>query len=153
MFRMTSPFPHHMRRRMLALALVSVGFGAACFFSRHPFVRGHLGDVAAAMLVYALVALTFRRGRLAVAAAICFAAELRQLLVTPAGPAADLVLGRHFDPIDLAAYAVGLLVALAWDSVRVRSIHKAQGTISHEKSPAQRTASMLGGGGPKTDIV
>ena len=104
-----------MRRRMLALALVSVVFGAACFFSRHALIRGHVGDVAAAMFVYALVALVLRRGRLLVAGAICLAAELRQLLVTPAGPAADLVLGRHFDPIDLAAYAVGLLAAVAWE--------------------------------------
>ncbi|HVV84541.1 MAG TPA: DUF2809 domain-containing protein [Kofleriaceae bacterium] len=108
---------------MLAVAAVALGaaclaYGATGLPLRGP-IRGHVGDVAAAALVYALlgVAAPGRRWlRGAIAAAICVAVELGQRRAAPSSGAVDtLVLGTRFDPWDLVAYAVGLALACAWD--------------------------------------
>ena len=82
-------------------------------------MRGHVGDVAATALVYALVAGlgVGRVGSALVAMAVAVAIELGQIVVGGAqvGAARALVLGAHADPYDLLAYGVGVAVALAWD--------------------------------------
>lgn len=86
-----------------------------------PFVRGHVGDVAATMLVFALVSLaTLRRApgiavRAAVTLAIATTIEVAQVWFHARSTAGHLVLGSTFDPIDLAAYVAGVGIAIAWE--------------------------------------
>ena len=109
---------------MAALALAALALGAASWawgvlgWPGRALVRGHLGDVAATALVYALVALAGvgRRWCAATALAVAGAIELGQVVAGGhAGPARALVLGAHFDPYDLIAYATGVALAAGWD--------------------------------------
>ncbi len=83
------------------------------------FVRGHLGDVAATALVYALIGLAGRgsmRVRSAITAAIALTIELAQLRGEPGGGGAgELLLGSRFDGLDLVAYAAGVSIAVGWE--------------------------------------
>jgi len=113
------------RRAFLILAVAAVAFGAACLaygataLPLRGLVRGHLGDVAAAALVYALVGLVVRAPiaiRAALTAAIAVAVEVAQRRGDPgAGAAGALVLGAHFDPWDLCAYAAGIVAGVGWE--------------------------------------
>lgn len=107
--------------RSLALAALTLGAIALvwgrCALPAAPFVRGHLGDVAATMLTYAFAAaLTARRTvRAAIAFSIALVIELTQSLHDGLGGlAGELVLGASFDPWDLVAYAAGIAIAIAW---------------------------------------
>ena len=108
---------------LLAAAALAVGFvswlwGALALPGR-AIIRGHVGDVAAVALVHAGVALV-ARARPAVCALVAGAVALvielaQQQGGSRGGAAGDLLLGRHFDPWDLVAYAAGIMVALALD--------------------------------------
>ena len=105
------------RRFFAGLALVALAIGGAVLVYRGPgqaVVRGHVGDVAAAMLVYALLGLAWR-ARICVRAATTFAIaaaiEVGQTLWHVDNLAGDLVLGATFDPWDLLAYAIGTAIA------------------------------------------
>jgi hypothetical protein len=123
--------PRGRGRGAWSLALAALGLGAIalvwgrCALPAASFVRGHVGDVAATMLTYALAAsLTARRTvRAAIAFAVALAIELTQALHDGVGGlAGELVLGASFDPWDLVAYAAGIGVAIAWtDPPRRRS--------------------------------
>ncbi len=126
-----------MRWIWLRLATAALGLGAAVWWYRgpaRPLVRGHLGDVAAALLVYALWwalrdALASRaRGALgedrsaagawgcaAATMAVCSLVEAGQMVWTGRGLAGELVVGSTFDLWDLVAYAVGALVAVGYE--------------------------------------
>ena len=110
-----------MRRRFVGLALVAVAIGAVTLVYRGPgreLVRGHLGDVAATMLVYALLGLV-QRGRawhralatLGIATAI----ELGQVVWHVRSFAGELFAGNTFDAWDFVAYVAGTAVALWWE--------------------------------------
>ena len=112
------------RRASIVLAAAALALGAACFaygFTALPLrwlVRGYLGDVAAAALVHALLGLVLRRpaARAAITAALALAVELSQRRGDPgAGLAGEVVLGAHFDPWDLRAYALGIAAAVVWE--------------------------------------
>jgi hypothetical protein len=110
---------------MLVLGAVAGGLGVACVVYAGPgraVVRGHLGDVAATMLVYAALAVVLPRLRIVwragATAALALAIELHQLLRSagpPRGVAGELVLGAHFDWVDLVAYAAGIATAVTWE--------------------------------------
>lgn len=109
------------RRRRLALAIAAcLAVGAFVLLYRGPgraIVRGHLGDVAiVALLYFSLAWWTPRRRALRAASVGALAActELAQLVLPPMrrSLAIDLTVGRTFDPVDLAAYALGLAVAV-----------------------------------------
>lgn len=111
-----------MRRCFVWLAAAALGLGAACLVYSgpgRPFVRGHVGDVAAAMLLYAAFGLTAwpRRVRIAATIAVALAVELGQLVWSPLGrtPLGALTLGSVFDCRDLVAYAAGLVAGLVWE--------------------------------------
>ena len=96
------------------LALVACAIGLAVLVYHGPgraIVRGYVGDVAATMLVFALLGLTrwSLRTRAIVTMAIALAIELRQIVWS-----GGLLLGNVFDPWDVAAYAVGVVVAVAY---------------------------------------
>ena len=81
------------------------------------------GDALYAVMVYWLVALARPRDGIArtgaVALAICFAIEFQQLWQPPwlqairATTIGQLVLGSHFNALDLLAYTIGVLAAMA----------------------------------------
>ena len=101
------------------LALVACAIGAAVLVYHGPgraFVRGYVGDVAVTMLVFALLGVTrwSLRTRAVVTMAIALAIELRQIAW-----AGGLVLGNVFDPWDVVAYAVGVVVAVAYHCAHV----------------------------------
>jgi hypothetical protein len=117
-----------MRRRFVYLAVAAFAIGVAVLLypgPGRPFVRGHVGDVAATMLVYALLSLAWR-GRIAYRAtatmAIATAIELGQTWWQVESSAGALLLGTTFDAWDIVAYAVGTAIAVAWDVTRARSI-------------------------------
>ncbi len=120
-------------RRFALLAAIALGLGALVLSyggPGQPFVRGHVGDVAATMLVYALVSLALAmfdgrwqlapRWRFAIAMGIATALEVGQTVWSGTGLAGELVLGATFDAWDFAAYLLGALLAVAYDVLGAR---------------------------------
>ena len=112
-----------MNRRFFWLAAAALGLGFACLVYPGPgrlFVRGHVGDVAATMLVYAAFGFTgwSRRARIAATMAVAIAVEVGQLYWSPLGRsgAGALIIGSVFDPWDLAAYVAGIAVGVIWET-------------------------------------
>jgi hypothetical protein len=122
-----SALPRYMQRRFVVLALAALAIGVAVLLYHGPgrsIVRGHVGDVAATMLVYALVGLAWRARsavRAATTMAIATAIEIGQTLWQVDSSAGALLLGTTFDVWDLVAYAIGTAIAVAWDVTRDRS--------------------------------
>ncbi|HEU0030611.1 MAG TPA: DUF2809 domain-containing protein [Kofleriaceae bacterium] len=109
------------RRDFVVLAIAALAIGAFVVVYHGPgraVLRGHVGDVAATMLVYALLGLAWR-ARIAVRAtvtlAIAVAIECVQTLVHLRSAAASFVVGTTFDPWDLVAYVAGVALAIAWE--------------------------------------
>jgi hypothetical protein len=112
-----------MRRSHLVIALAAVALGGLVLVWPGPgrvFVRGWLGDVAAAALVAALVGVARPRwstARRATAAFVVAAAV--EVVQAVAGPRwrgdrlAELTVGTTFDAGDLLAYAIGAYLAAA----------------------------------------
>jgi hypothetical protein len=115
------------KRRYVVLAAAALAIGVAVLLYSgpgRPFVRGHVGDVAATMLVYALLSLAWRAPvayRATATMAIATAIELGQTWWKVESSAGALLLGTTFDGWDLVAYAAGIAVAVAWDVSRDRS--------------------------------
>ena len=120
-------FPLGMRRRFVWLGLVAIGIGLAVLAYRGPgrvIVRGHVGDVAATMLVYALAGMTLRASiavRALVTFAIALAIELGQTVWQADSMAGELLIGSTFDPWDLVAYAIGVAIAVGWDHAQMQT--------------------------------
>lgn len=107
----------------LVVGFVSWLFGALALPGR-AVVRGHVGDVAAVALVYAVIALA-STGRPTICALLAgitaLAIEVAQRGGGRDDAVGELVFGRHFDPWDLLAYAIGIAIALAWDLLTTAS--------------------------------
>ena len=119
-----------LRAAYVASALVTIAVGLAVHFGgsrMSPAVRDVIGDALwAVMLMWWVSALLPRLARVAragLALGICCAVEVSQLYHTPGLDAlrrttlGHLVLGSGFDPRDLAAYALGVLAAVALERV------------------------------------
>ncbi|RFA08648.1 hypothetical protein B7R54_04940 [Subtercola boreus] len=116
------------RRRRLALAvaaLLTIGVGLGVHFGASGAAADFAGDALYAVLVYLVVAAIAPRLRSvrvgAIAFGLCAAVECFQLTGVPqsisAGfPAAALLLGSTFSPVDLLAYAAGIVVITALDA-------------------------------------
>lgn len=109
------------RNRFAILGVAALVLGAAVLVYRGPgraIVRGHVGDVAATMLVYALLGLVWR-ARIAVRASVTFAVaaaiELGQTWWHARSLAGELIAGTTFDPWDFVAYALGVAVAVRYE--------------------------------------
>jgi hypothetical protein len=108
----------------VGLAIAALAIGVAVLLYQGPgraVVRGHVGDVAATMLVFAVLSLVWR-ARIATRAtatlAIATAIELGQTFWKVESSAGALLLGTTFDPWDLVAYAIGVVIAVTWETVR-----------------------------------
>jgi len=118
------------RARLAVIAAAALALGAASWawgrldWPARTLVRGHLGDVAAAALVYAIVAGISgarRKTCTGVALAIAVIIELAQRHApSEVGTARALTLGARFDPWDLVAYLAGVALAVAGDRGRAR---------------------------------
>lgn len=110
-----------MARRFVWLGAIALALGAAVVVYRGPgreLVRGHVGDVAATMLVYALLGLVWRTRpwvRAVVTLAVASAIELGQTVWHATSWVGEMTAGSTFDPWDFAAYVAGVVVALAWE--------------------------------------
>lgn len=103
-----------MKRRDVVLAVLAAGLGAVTLVYHGPgraFVRGHVGDVAATMFVFAVLGLTSwrLRTRALVTLGVATVIEVGQTVWS-----GGLIFGSVFDPWDLAAYIVGVIVGLAY---------------------------------------
>jgi len=107
------------KRWFIGLAAVAIAIGGFTLAYRGPgraLVRGHLGDVAATMLVYALLGLLVRARpavRAAATFAIALAIETGQLVWHARSTAGALTIGSTFDWWDVLAYAIGVAIAIA----------------------------------------
>lgn len=112
-----------MKRRFVWLAIAAVAIGIAVLVYRGPgrsIVRGHVGDVAATMLVYAGIGLLSRwpiLWRAVATMAIATMIELGQVFWRMESAAGALLLGTTFDAWDLVAYAAGVGVAVGWERI------------------------------------
>lgn len=110
------------KRRYVLLAAAALAIGVGCVLYHgpgRPFIRGHVGDVGATMLVYALLGFTGwrRRTRTVLTLAIAVSMELGQLVWHSIGSsgAGAIVLGSVADPWDLVAYVIGTAIGVACD--------------------------------------
>jgi hypothetical protein len=107
-----------MRRKFVWIGIGALVLGAFVLLYRGPgrgVIRGHVGDIAAAALVYALLGLAWRARpwvRAVATFVIAVAIELGQTIWSTSSVAGELLLGNTFDPWDLLAYAVGTALAL-----------------------------------------
>ena len=115
-----------MKKRFVWLGLAAIAIGAFVLVYRGPgraIVRGHVGDVAAAMLVYAALGALWSRGNMIVRAGIAFAfataIELGQAFWTAKSTAGALLIGDTCDAWDIVAYGIGVCVALVWERIAV----------------------------------
>jgi len=108
------------RRRSCPVAVAALALALVVLAYRGPgwhFTRGHVGDVAAAMFVLAMLTFAVPLLRMRVLApmslVVCTLVEVGQTLWSGLGGTAvgEFVLGAVFDPIDLIAYAVGTVIA------------------------------------------
>lgn len=116
------------RQRLVVIGAAALAAGAASWawgrlaWPARALVRGHLGDAAAAALVYALIGFATgasRRVAAAAALAVAVAIEVAQRQApTEVSAARALTLGARFDPWDLVAYAGGVALAAACDRAR-----------------------------------
>ena len=102
----------------LLAAVIVLGLLSRAVPTGHPLTDKYLGDALYAEMVYILIRLSRLTPRVALAAAIVMLAiELFQLTLIPAALAqsnhlplrlAARLLGTHFSPLDLLAYAAGI---------------------------------------------
>ena len=115
-----------MKRTFLWLGIAAIAIGIAVLAYRGPareIVRGHVGDVAATMLVYAMLGAVWRARmvvRAIAALAIATAIEIGQAFWHATSTAGELIIGNTCDPWDIVAYVIGVGVALTWESIAVR---------------------------------
>lgn len=121
-----------MKRTFLWLGVAAIGIGIAVLAYRgpgQPIVRGHVGDVAATMLVYAMLGMLFARVRMAWRAAatiaIATAIEVGQAFWHATSAAGELLVGNTWDPWDIFAYVAGVIVATGWERFARRATMRA----------------------------
>ena len=115
-----------MRKWFVGLGAAAIAIGLFVLVYRGPgraVVRGNVGDVAAAMLVYAAISVVWATTRASVRALVTFgiatAIEVGQAWWHTSSTLGDLTIGDTCDPWDIAAYAIGVGTALVWERIAV----------------------------------
>jgi hypothetical protein len=109
------------KRWFVWLGLLALALGGAVLAYRGPgraIVRGHVGDVAATMLVYAALGLVWSaraRWRAGATLVIAGTIELGQVWWHATSIVGTLVAGSTFDPVDFVAYGLGVVIAVTWE--------------------------------------
>jgi uncharacterized protein DUF2809 len=130
-----------MKRRFVWLGIAALALGAATLLYHGPgraIVRGHVGDVAATMLVYAMISLAWSariRTRALATFGVALAIEVGQLVWHSTSTAAELTIGGTFDWWDIAAYAIGVAVGVAVE--RAEPADVVVGKAWHHRRDAQ----------------
>ena len=113
------------KRWVIGLGMAALAIGVFVLVYRGPgraIIRGHVGDVAAAMLVYAVLTAAWR-ARIAVRAVatlgLATAIELGQLVWHAESRLGELTVGNTCDPWDIVAYVAGVGIALVWERCAV----------------------------------
>lgn len=111
------------RKQWIVLAVVSCVLGLSTIpytayeLPAHRWVRGYLGDAFTVLCLYALVsAFTGLRSRTKalVIGGFAGAVEASQVLIAGVrGQTATLLVGAHFDTMDLVYYALGIVCGVA----------------------------------------
>lgn len=119
------PAPPRARWLLLLAAIIAAGLLSRTLHTGQPLLDKYLGDALYAAMVYVLIRLTALNTHVALAAALTMTAiELFQLTGIPAalyrnGPLPvrlfARLLGTHFSPYDLLAYAAGIAAIAAAD--------------------------------------
>ena len=111
-----------MKKKFLWLGVAAIAIGLFVLVYHGPgraVLRGHVGDIAAAMLVYATIGAlsprTWIRVRAIATIAIATAIEVGQSFWHADSFMGELTIGDTFDWWDIAAYAIGVAVAVAWE--------------------------------------
>lgn len=119
---------HNARKRLLYAAAFAVLLGVEvmiALFVHDRFVRPYLGDVLAVVTVYCGARIVFvnKPRFLSVwVTALAFVVELLQLtdISEHVGRVLAVILGSTFDVKDLLCYAIGGIIAAAWDILKYR---------------------------------
>jgi len=115
------------KKRFLWLGIAAIALGLFVLAYRGPgrvVIRGHVGDVAATMLVYAMLGAVWRARiwvRALAALAIATAIEIGQLFWHARSLAGELLIGDTCDPWDIVAYVAGVCIAVAWERIAISS--------------------------------
>lgn len=123
---------HNARKRLLYAAAFAVLLGIEvmiALFVHDKFVRPYLGDVLAVVTVYCGARIVFvnKPRFLSVwVTALAFVVELLQLtdISDHVERVLAVILGSTFDVKDLLCYAVGGIIAAAWDILKYRTGEK-----------------------------
>ncbi|MDQ3335785.1 MAG: DUF2809 domain-containing protein [Myxococcota bacterium] len=121
-----------MKRKFLWLGFAAITIGLFVLIYHGPgraVLRGHVGDVAAAMLVYATIGAlspqTWIRFRAFTTFAFATLIEFGQSFWSAGSVLGELTIGDTFDPWDILAYAIGVVICVAcelcWRSQDVRA--------------------------------
>jgi hypothetical protein len=110
------------KKKFLWLGFAAITIGLFVLLYQGPgraVLRGHVGDVAAAMLVYATIGAlspqTWIRFRAVTTFLIASAIEFGQSFWNTDSFLGELTIGDTFDWWDIFAYAIGVAVAVAWE--------------------------------------
>jgi hypothetical protein len=108
------------KRRFLWFGLAAITLGLFVLVYHGPgraVLRGHVGDIAAVMLVYAALGAlspqTWLRARAGVTFVLAVTIEIGQAFWRAESMLGELTIGNTFDPWDIVAYAVGVAVCVA----------------------------------------
>lgn len=114
-----------MKKRFLWLGIAAIALGLFVLAYRGPgraVIRGNVGDVAAAMLVYATFGAVWRARiwvRAVAALAFATAIEVGQLFWHASSTTGELLIGDTCDPWDIVAYVIGVGIAVAWERIEI----------------------------------
>lgn len=126
-----------LKRRLVYLILSIISF-TACFlivklFNNNLFIRGFIGDIIVILLIYFLIKTIYDFNAFKIAfftLVLAFTTEFLQyykltsLLGLEHNKIAQLILGSIFDPYDLLAYFIGIILVYIIDTKLVRRYFK-----------------------------